>query len=135
MDIKQLIRKVKSDPNLLVLKQEELARLESICMLQGVAYDKQPSQPKPNSKEASYLTLIDAREKLEKFKEQILIDRRELTELINKLTDPLMIEVMYMYCLENASIKAIAKRKNYSHQNIYHIYQKAILELEQIRTN
>lgn len=132
MNVEKLILQVRKDNAILERKKEELERLLSICHVTGINLEaERVSGSRDNSsKEHSYLSYINYKQELEDYIAQTIGNRRTLMKLIDKLDDTKAIEVLYRYCFKNEYLSAIANDMNYSKDNIYKIYRKAIKRME-----
>ncbi len=136
MNVMQLILQVRKDNATLERKKEELERLLSLCHVTGINLEaERVSGSRNNSrKEHSYLSYIKYKEDLEEYIAQTIVNRRKLMQIIDKLDDVREIKVMYRYCFKNESLSTIANNMNYSKDNIYKIYRKAIDRMEVINS-
>ena len=132
MNIMQLIVQVKKDSTILERKKEELERLLALCHVTGInLQSERVGGSRDNSKkEHAYITYIMYKDELEEYFIQTMYNRRSLMQIIDKLEDSKSIEVMYRYCLNNESLCAIANDMNYTKDNVYKIYRKAIDRME-----
>ena len=132
MTIRELIKKVRDDHEIVQIKEEECERLLSLCGVQAIQYgERVSSTPNPNRQEQAYMKYIEYRDRFEEFKKSTIENRIKLATMLESLDSALSRDIMYQYCLNHVSFRKLANKYHYSRQNIYKIYNSSCDELDE----
>lgn len=72
---------------------------------------------------------------LEKEIESLVCEKAECIKIIERVSDPLLYDILHKYHIQHINLSEIAKMKNYSHDYMRKIHKKAHTELQKVLNN
>ncbi len=131
MTAKEYLRDVYEVNKKINAKLDYIERLETIAtkMTPSLQVDKVQTS-KTETNEDTIIKLIGAREELRKLVDDHFEIQKKAIEMINKLEDGVLQEILIYRYLFAMSFTEIANKLNYSHSHIKNLHNKAIKDLE-----
>lgn len=132
MNAKEFLQQVRTIDIIIDNKREEIRKLRSMIEISAVKYEGCKTQSSGNHDKTANIIcrIVDLENEINIEIEKLLNAKQEIMNVIDKINDPEMIDLLYRRYIHFEKWEKIAYKMNYSLRGIYKLHGRALQEIE-----